>query len=275
MATNEQQQPRAVWDGLADGFDGYLTPLGFSFAEEDVLPLFDLQRGERFLDIGCGSGALAIPAARLGADVVAVDISPKMIERLETHAREEGLDNLEGKVMDAYALELDDDTFDAAGSVAGVSILPELGRALGEMVRVIKPGGRALVVNFGPPQKAEFVGAFMGAMQAAVPDFAPPGGGPSPAFQLADPDRMRDELAGAGLRDVRVEQVTWLMEIESGEHLVNVLRFANPMTASMIGALNDEQRNGVEGALDGMLRERADGGTAVLNTECNVGIATK
>lgn len=177
MASNHKDTTQIVWDELAAGFDAYVTPLGFSIAE-DVLGLADLRGGDLFLDIAAGSGALSIPAARLGAEVLATDISPAMIDRLQARAAAEGMGNVDGRVMDAYDLDLADDTFDVAGSIAGVTILPDVGRALSEMVRVTKPGGCAVVVNFGPPEKGEFADVFMGAMQAVVPGFTPTGEGP-------------------------------------------------------------------------------------------------
>lgn len=274
MTSTKQEQAQAAWDDLAVGFDAYVTPLGFSIAE-DVLDLVDLRAGEAFLDIAAGSGALSLPAARRGADVLATDFSPTMIERLQARAAAESLGNVQARVMDAYDLDLVADTFDITASIAGATILPDVGRALREMVRVTKRGERVVVVNFGPPQRAEFVGVFIGAMQTVLPGFTPPGEGPSPAFQLADPERMRRELADAGLGDLRVETLTWRMEIESGAHLLNVLRSANPMTAKIVDDLTEELAAAVEEAIDGALRERSDGRVAVLNTECNVGTGTK
>ena len=75
--------------------------------------------------------------------------------------------------MDGHALELEDDTFDVSASQLGVSLFPNLQRGLRELVRVTKPG-RVLIVAFGPPQKAEFFGFFLAAMQAVVPGFTGP-----------------------------------------------------------------------------------------------------
>lgn len=273
--TTDDGTARAAWDDLAEGFDEHVTPAMRSLSEE-VLDLVGLKGGTRLLDVAAGSGGLAIPAARRGAEVLATDISPAMIEHLDARARDEELTNIEGRVMDAYDLDLDDGAFEVAASMAGVSILPDLERGLAEMVRVTAPGGRAVIVNFGPPDRAEWLEVFMGAMQAALPGFSPATDEPSPAFRLADPRRMREELTDAGLEDVRVEQVDWPMEVSSGTHLLNVIRNANPMAAEMVGGLTDEQAEAVQDALDAALDERAEQSQpAVLTTECNVGIGTK
>ncbi len=276
MTPQEQQQTRDAWDKLAAGFDEFATPLTIPLAE-DALHRVGLRPGMRFLDVAAGSGALSIPAARLGAQVLATDIAPTMIELLNARAREEGLSNVEARVMDGQALELEDDTFDVSGSQNGVSLFPDLKRGLRELVRVTKPGGRALIVAFGPPQKAEFFTFFIGAMQAAVPGFTGPPMDPPPLpFQVADPEKLRQEMAEAGLKDIRVETTTWQMQFQSVRHFWDMVTYSNPIGAMLVADLTEEQRAEVQQVLDGMLRERSEGGPdAVLNTEVNIGIGTK
>ena len=83
--TPTQDQIRGAWDAVAAGFDEFMTPQTLRLGEK-IVGRLGLKPGMRFLDVATGSGALAIPAARLGAQVVAVDIAPTMIERLRTRA---------------------------------------------------------------------------------------------------------------------------------------------------------------------------------------------
>jgi ubiquinone/menaquinone biosynthesis C-methylase UbiE len=272
-----QQQTPNAWDSIAAGYDEFATPLATRLAE-DALRLVDVRPGTRFLDVAAGSGALSIPAARLGAQVLAADISPAMIERLQARARGEGLSKtLEGRVMDGHALELEDDTFDVCGSVNGVSLFPDLARGLGELGRVCRPGGQVLIVAQGPPHKAEFLGFFLSAMRACVPGFTGPPMDPPPLpFQLADPKRLHQELSDVGLAEVRVQTSTWQMEFSSAAHLWDVVTNSNPIGQAMVANLPQAQRTDVQKVLDGMLRERSGGGpTAVLTAEVNVGIGVK
>ena len=178
--------------------------------------------------MAAGSGALSLPAARLGALVTATDITPAMIERLAERARREGLDVVT-RVMDGHALELDDDHFDIAGSQYGVMLFPDLPRALREMKRVTRPGGRVFLVVYGAPTQVEFLGFFMAAMQANVPGFTGLPLDPPPLpFQVADPDRLRQALVAAGLKDVRVETVTQATEFRSGQASVGLDREQQP-----------------------------------------------
>ncbi len=276
MNTVKNEQTKSAWNNIAAGFDEFVTPMSMPLAE-DVLRRIGLRAGMRFLDVAAGSGGLSIPAARLGAQVLATDISSTMIERLTARAAEAGLSNLEGRVMNGQSLDLADDTFDVTGSQNGVSIFPEFKRGLSELVRVTRPGGRTLIIAFGPLAEAEFITFFLQAMQAAIPGFSGlPTDGPPLPFQAADPEKLGHELASAGLEDVHVETTTWKMNFHSAAHLWDVLTSSNPIGAMLVADLTQEQRDAVRQNLEDMLRERAGGnGPALLTNPINVGFGTK
>ena len=184
---------RDAWEKIAAGYDEFVTPTHMWVGNEG-LRRAELRPGMRFLDVAAGSGALSIPAARLGAQVLSTDLSPGMLERLEARAHAEGLD-LRTRVMDGHALELDDDSFDVAGSQFGVMLFPDMPRGIRELARVMKPGGRVLMNVLGAPEKIEFFRFFVDAIAAAVPGFTGPPMTPPPLpFQLQDPEKLRHEL---------------------------------------------------------------------------------
>jgi ubiquinone/menaquinone biosynthesis C-methylase UbiE len=278
MATQhvpEQTSTRDAWNAIAAGYDRFATTTNRGLAAE-VLARLGVGPGTRLLDVAAGSGALALPAARLGADVVAVDIAPAMIERLQARAREEGLDGLEARVMDGHDLDLDADTFDVAASQFGVMLFENLPRGLAELARVTRPGGRVVVIAFGPPPVVEFLGFFIGAIKAVVPDFTGLPTDPPPLpFQVADPEVLRRRLEEAGLHDVRIESATHRIEVDSGAHLWDWCINSNPIGAGMVADLTPEQREQSQQVLDGMLRERAGGEPpAILASGVNIGIGT-
>lgn len=278
MNFQDMEQTRAAWDAIAAGFDEFVTAPGMPVAE-DALRRAGLKPGMRVLDVACGSGALALPAARLGAQVLGVDISPRMIERLEARAREAGLSNVEGRVMDGHALDLPDDTFDIAGSQFGVMLFPDLPRGLREMARVVKPGGKVVMVVFASPSKIEFLQFFVRAIQAVAPGFTGLPTDPPPLpFQAADPEKFRPRLHDAGLKDVRVEAGAETLEFRTGEQMWNWLMNSNPIPGMIVSQLKltDEQQAVVVQTLDRLLRERAGGdGVAAVNNPVNIGIGRK
>lgn len=268
-------QIRDGWERIASDFDRFTTPITLRLGEEAV-DRVGVEPGTRFLDVAAGSGTLALPAARRGARVLATDIAPAMIERLQARSREEGLSHLEARIMDGQALDLEDDTFDISASQNGVSLFPDLKRGLREMVRVTRPGGRAMVVAFGPIRSVEFLTYFMGALTASVPGFEGLPSDPPPLpFQVADPGKLRQEMTEAGLSGVRVETVDWPMEFRSGAHFWQVVTSSNPIAVGLVSDLAEEQTREAQRVLDGMLRERSGGGPAVLHNQVNIGIGTK
>jgi ubiquinone/menaquinone biosynthesis C-methylase UbiE len=277
-ATGTQQHvaPPEAWDAIADGYDRYVAPQEVDLATE-ALRLVGLHPGERFLDVAAGTGGLSLPAARLGAQVLATDWSPAMVERFEARVGEEGLSTAAGRVMDCHALELPDDHFDVTGSQFGVMLVPEQPRALREMVRVTRPGGRVLVIAYGSPAELEFLQIFIGALTAVAPEFPGLPDDPPPLeFQVSDPDVLHRRLTDAGLKDIRVERTAERPAFTSGQELWDWVLYGNPIPSMLIADLTESQRARLRQVLDGMLGERAGAnGRAVLTNAVNIGIGTK
>jgi ubiquinone/menaquinone biosynthesis C-methylase UbiE len=269
------EQIRNAWDEIAVGYDEFVTPSNISLAEK-AFDMLELQKGMRLLDVASGSGALSLPAARRGAQVVAADISPAMVDHLKQRARAEGLTNVQAYVMDAHALDLEEDSFDVAASQYGVMLVPDLPRALREMKRVTRPGGRVLLIAFGPPAQVEFIRFFVGAMQAVIPGFSGLPMDPPPLpFQVSDPQKLRQEMEKAGIKDVLVHTVSQELAFRSAQDLWNSLTHSNPIGAAWVAGLTQRQVQEVQNVLEDKLRQRAgDSSTAVLTNMVNIAIGT-
>jgi ubiquinone/menaquinone biosynthesis C-methylase UbiE len=276
-SSNAFAEIRDAWDNIAQGYDAFVTPTHFVLGSEG-LRLAGLEPGMQFLDVAAGSGALSIPAARLGAKVLATDASPVMLDRLEARARDEGLE-LDTRVMDGHALDLEAETFDMAGSQFGVMLFPDMPRGLAELARVTRPGGRVLMIAFGNPEKVEFFGFFIQAVRAVIPDFTGPPMDPPPLpFQLREPGRLRDEMLCAGLKEAKVETTTEKLEFSSGRELWNWLTTSNPIVEAVLHELDltGEQRSLIQHVLDEMVAKRSGADRcAVLTSPINIGIGIK
>ena len=127
---------------LANAID---NPLRRKIQPPSEMPLrHSLEPGMTVLEVGPGNGRYTIEAARRVGNtgkVIAIDIEPKMIERVTRRAQVEGVTNLEAKIANVYALPFDDGTFDAVTMIAVISEIPEPERALSEFYRVLKPSG--------------------------------------------------------------------------------------------------------------------------------------
>jgi len=274
--TEQHAAPPEAWDAIAEGYDRYVAPREVDLANE-ALRLVGLEPGERLLDVAAGTGGLSLPAARLGAQVLATDWSPAMIDRFEARVRAEGLSNAEGRVMDCHALDLADDSFDVTGSQFGVMLVPDQPRALREMVRVTRPGGRVLVIAYGLPAELEFLQFFIGALKAVAPEFPGIPDDPPPLeFQVSDPEILRQRLTDAGLKNVRLERTAERPTFASGQEMWDWVLYGNPIPGLLVADLSEDQRARLRQVLDGMLRERAEAnGRAVLTNAVNIGIGTK
>ena len=277
MNTQELASMVEAWNNIAAGYDKYVTPTGNWALPDEALKFAGVRPGLRFLDVASGSGALSIPAARLGANVLAVDISPEMIRLLNSRADSDGLSNLEGRVMDGQNLELEDNTFDISGSQFGVMLFPDILRGLRELVRVTKPGGRVLMVAYGPPSTVEFLGFFMKAMKTVIPDFAGLPDDPPPLpFQVSDPVVLQEKMEQAGLKSIKLKSSTERLEFYSGHDMWNWVVNSNPIPVMLVNDLTTRQKNEIRKVLDSLLQERSAGKTsAVLTAKVNIAVGTK
>lgn len=273
-----KQNRRAAWNNIAQGYDRTNTPTQMWIAGEGLRRV-GLRSGMRFLDVAAGSGALSIPAARIGAQVLATDQSTAMLEHLAIRARNEEL-NIETCIMDGHSLELEENNFDMAGSQFGVMLFPDMPQGIREMVRVVKSGGRVLINAYGDPHMIEFLGFLVGAVQSVRPEFTGPPMDPPPLeFQLADPARLHSELRAAGLKDVQVETVVETTAHKTGDALWDWIVSSNPIAEMILTNLLEltrSERDVVRKTLEKMVRERAgDGEAALLTNPINIGIGTK
>ena len=132
---------------------GDFTRLAATMREsgEALVGAFGIKKGLRVLDLGCGDGTTALPAAKLGAEVLGVDIARNLVEAGNRRAQEQGVPNLRFQEGDASNLAgLPDKAFDLVVSIFGAMFAPKPFDVAKEMVRVTRPGGRIVMGNWIP-----------------------------------------------------------------------------------------------------------------------------
>jgi ubiquinone/menaquinone biosynthesis C-methylase UbiE len=138
---------KALWE------KGDFTRIAATMREsgESLVKGLGITRGMKVLDLGCGDGTTALPEARLGADVLGVDIAKNLVEAGNKRAQAEGLTNCRFQEGDASNLQdLKDQTFDLVISIFGAMFAPKPFDVAKEMVRVTRPGGRIIMGNWIP-----------------------------------------------------------------------------------------------------------------------------
>src|SRR2546423_9108579 len=138
---------KALWE------KGDFTRIAATMREsgEALVQRLGITKGLRVLDLGCGDGTTALPAAKLGADVLGIDIARNLVEAGNKRAAKEGLTNIEFQEGDASNLEqLPDKAFDLVNSIFGAMFAPKPFEVASEIVRVTRPGGRIVMGNWIP-----------------------------------------------------------------------------------------------------------------------------
>jgi ubiquinone/menaquinone biosynthesis C-methylase UbiE len=227
--TQERQIIRAHWNSRAEVFDGVddhgLTSEAQRQAWGQVLSPLAGSPPQRVLDVGCGTGFLAIIFASLGHAVTGVDFAPQMVVRARRKAIREGLD-IDFQVGDAVTLDSDDQTFDVVVGRHVLWNLPEPERGVREWLRVLKPGGRLALVEgkwaeSAPEPRRRFRAQLAAVVASTLAAVASRAGGRYPRWILdrkynqiesdlpffggASADRLSAFLEAVGVQDVCVQ----------------------------------------------------------------------
>ncbi len=191
-----------AWVEHVDHFDSMLAPFG-----DAVVERLELGAGDLVVDVGCGVGGTTLSIARLVAPAVAVgvDISVPMLEAARARARTMGCDNVEFRHHDIQDVPLESASFDVAFSRFGVMFFPEPDRAFGHVRGALVSGGRLGFVCYQGPFDNPMILQPVMAAAAHVEILPPPRPSDPSPFSLADPDRVRSLLEGAGFGDVVIE----------------------------------------------------------------------
>ena len=184
---------KATWeDGDYAAFARYMEQ-----GAEAILNAWQIPRGSRLLDIGCGSGQTAIPAARAGLKVTGIDIASNLIEYARERARYEGLD-AHFETGDAEDLPYGDAGFDVVISLIGAMFGPRPEKVASEIGRVCRPGGRLHMANWTPE-------GFSATMFRCVGQYVPPPAGlvPPPLWGV---EQVVEERLSADFKDFDMQR---------------------------------------------------------------------
>jgi SAM-dependent methyltransferase len=188
---------KATWESGDFGeVAKFLVPVA-----EEFMSRIDLQPGFKVLDVACGTGNLAVLAARRGGRTSGLDIASNLIEQARQRAERESL-SIEFTEGDAEAMPYPDASFDVVVSMYGVMFAPRPERIVSELCRVTRPGGLIALANWTP---GGFIGKMFSVFSRHLP---PPSGFPSPLL-WGDEAVVRARFDGAGDRLSMTHQTAW------------------------------------------------------------------
>lgn len=201
-----------MWVAVADGWGehaDYADARGAQSAQR-MLELAQVGAGDRVLELACGPGGLGLAAAERvgpGGEVVLTDVADEMTAIAAARASELGLGNVAFRRLDLERIDEPDASYDVVLCREGLMFALEPGRAVAEIRRVLRPGGRAAVAVWATRERNPWLGLVLDVVSAQVGAPVPPPGIPGP-FALGDADELRRLFDGAGLADVEVGELS-------------------------------------------------------------------
>jgi ubiquinone/menaquinone biosynthesis C-methylase UbiE len=198
---------------------------------ELVLERIDAKPRERWLDLACGTGAVAERAARAGADVVGIDLAPALIDTARERAAEQGL-QIDYRVGDCERLDdVADGSFDIVSSTFGIMFAPDHEATARQLARVVKPGGRIALANWTPEGGLGRMFRMMAPFQPSPP--------PSSPFDWGRDERVRELLGEAFALDI--EEHVSTLETEDGEEYWQLFSSSYGPTKTLVESLGERR----------------------------------
>ena len=218
----------------------------------------ELKPGTKVLDVACGTGNLALPAARLGAEVTGIDIAPNLVEQARENAKREGL-KAQFDEGDAEALPYGEASFDAVITMFGAMFAPRPELVASELKRVTRPGGLIAMANWTP---SGFIGQMFKTMSGHV---TPPAGMPSPVLWGVE-ETVRERLGeGISKLEMTPQMVKFVFPFPPADVVEHFRLYYGP-TQKAFGTLDETKQAALRKDLEQLWssnNQATDGTTAV------------
>jgi len=230
---------------------------------EALVSSLGITEGMKVLDLGCGDGTTAVPAAMLGADVLGVDIAANLVAAGNERARSLGLSNLKFQEGDASNLsELADNSFDLVVSIFGAMFAPRPNDVAKEMVRITRPGGRIVMGNW-IPNDPTYVAQLLKVSSAYSPP--PPEGFVSP-MTWGSEETVAERFEGAGVPKERIsfERDTYIFTFAGtpSEYLQVFRSYYGPTMNAYEAAAAGGREDELHAELDALINEKNTSGNS-------------
>lgn len=253
--TDPSRQALQHWSAVAPAWESHRDRLfeHVRAVSDRLVEQIDPQPGQTVLEVTAGPGETGFLAARRlgsGGRLISSDFVPAMVAAAERGAAGQGLSNVECRLIDVQDIDLPDASVDSALSRFGLMLVPDQERAVAEIRRVLRDGGRFAYATWGPPERNPWVFNIVAALLQN--GFAPPGDPSAPGgiFSLATPERTRSLLVGAAFGDVEVEELTGVMRFDSlDDYWTFNTAVAGPL-AMLVATLDDARVGAIRATLD-------------------------
>jgi ubiquinone/menaquinone biosynthesis C-methylase UbiE len=242
-----------------------------------MLDLAGVQAGSRVLDVAAGTGESALmAAARVGpkGHVLAADGSAAMLDVAAEAARQAGLTNVETRVMNAENLELDKDSFDAVICRNALMLFPHPVKALTEMRRVVKPGGKVAVIVLAALEKNPYHGILHEAVRR-IGNIPAPAPGEPWMYALGEPGALEEVYRRGDFLNVSVRAIPIQRRIASAAAAVENMRKGAGDTRELMNRLNEADRERAWAEITDQFKQFEGPNGCEIPGEVLIGVGTK
>ena len=240
---------RNQWQAAAEAWYRWSPTLNqwLGNATNKMLEMAGITSGYRVLDVAAGAGEQSIMAAKRVSPsgyVLATDLSPNILEYAKQMAQQAGINNIETRVMDGENLTLEDETFDAVISRVGLIYFPDQQKALKEMLRVLKPGGKVAAIVYSTPEKNKFFSVPVSLIRNRAKLPPPLPGQPGP-FSLGAEGIIEKAFSQAGFKNVRSELVAAPLLLPSAKECIRFEKESFGALHQLMSNLSDAEKESV------------------------------
>ncbi len=239
---NQWQETADAWYRWSSTLDQWLGK-----ATNRMLEMAGITTGHHVLDVAAGAGGQSVVTAKkVGTTgyVLATDISANILEYAKQVAQQAGITNIETKVMDGENLTIENGCFDAVISRVGLIYFPDQHKALKEMLRVLKPGGRVAAIVYSVPEKNQFFSIPVSIIRsrAKLPPPLPNQPGP---FSLGAEGVIEKFLYKAGFVNIESEYIDAPLQLASVKECMQFEKESFGALHQMMSSLSDLERESI------------------------------
>jgi len=221
----QRRVQRYGWDKAAGYYEAFWQKQLFP-AQKKLLEFANIKKGDRIIDIACGTGLVSFPAVELtGKDgfVMANDISDKMVETGVAIAKERKLYNIDFLRMDAEELQVEDASYDIALCALGLMYFPDPLKAFKEMHRSLRPGGHAVVAVWGRRKNCGWAEVFEIVDKRVSSEVCPM------FFNLGNEGVLEKYMNAGGFKDITIERINTILDYSSDEDAYGAAFLGGPV----------------------------------------------
>ena len=221
----QRRVQRYGWDKAAGYYEAFWQKQLYP-AQQKLLEFASVKKGDKIIDIACGTGLVSFPAAEQTGDkgsVLANDISDKMIETGTAIAKEKKLANISFQRMDAEELQVTDNTYDIALCALGLMYFPDPLKAFKEMHRSLKPGGHAAVAVWGRRKNCGWAEVFEIVDKRVTSEVCPM------FFNLGNEGTLEQYMKAGGFKNITLERINTILDYSSDDEACGAAFLGGPV----------------------------------------------